>query len=160
MINHFVGNMLDSATKGYIIHGCNTLGIMGGGIANQVKWTWPEVYNVYRHQYENNGLPLGSIIPVAINDKLTVINCITQDTIGSDGSRYVSYDAIDLCMNNVNEYIKLHGEKDSIIHTPLIGCGLAGGNWNIVEKIIEANLDYKPVLWVLKESELVKARLN
>jgi len=50
-------------------------------------------------------------------------------------------------------FTKLNNIRDGRdIHFPLIGCGLDGGNWNIVENIINEVLDdtAKNNLWVLE----------
>ena len=41
------------------------------------------------------------------------------------------------CLEKVTEYAK---DKKATVHMPRIGCGLAGGKWEKVEKIIEDTL--------------------
>jgi len=45
------------------------------------------------------------------------------------------YEALTLCMRKIN-----HQYKGNKIGLPLIGAGLAGGDWNVIEKIIEKEL--------------------
>lgn len=54
----------------------------------------------------------------------------------SDGVQTpVDYDAITMCMRKIN-----HIFKGKHIGLPKIGAGLAGGDWNIIENIIRAEL--------------------
>lgn len=62
---------------------------------------------------------------------LWVCNLYTQFRFGS-GQVHVDYDAIRLCFRKMN-YIF----KGKHIGLPKIGCGLAGGDWMIVERIIK-----------------------
>ena len=71
--------------------------------------------------------------------KLTVVNSYTQYKYGknhSDGvQRPLDYEALTLCMRKINETF-----KGKHIGLPKIGCGLAGGSWDMVKKIIQKEL--------------------
>ena len=71
--------------------------------------------------------------------QLIVINAYTQFNYGknhSDGvDKPLDYEALTLCMRKINRIFA--GKK---IGMPKIGCGLAGGDWNTVEKIIKTEL--------------------
>lgn len=73
------------------------------------------------------------------DDCLTVINCYTQFDLGrnhKDGKSVpVDYEAVTLCMRKIN-----HIFKGKHIGIPQIGCGLAGGDWNMVKRIIQTEL--------------------
>lgn len=134
----------------YMIHGCNAQGVMGSGIALAVKNNYPGAYETYRREEELNGLELGSIIPYYDrNDGITVINGITQNLYGRNGSRFVSYDAITEVFEKTRQYIEGHVSFDDFNHPrlffPMIGAGLGGGNWNIIRTIIEEVFDGSPV---------------
>lgn len=163
MFTHRVGDMLNEATSGIIIHGCNCQGVMGGGIAKLIRAKWPDVYNVYRKTYENyGGLELGDIIPVKVNEDLTVINCMTQKHFGTD-VRHLDYEAVVAVAAAINKALEYNTDpKPVTIHTPLLGAGLAGGNWNIVETILDEGVDERTanfILWTLPGQELPKSRI-
>lgn len=151
MISEKRGNMLEQVTEGHIIHGCNALGVMGGGIALQIRNKWPEVYDIYMKHHKEKGLHLGAIIPCQVSEKLIVWNCITQETCGRNPDiRYVSYDAIDVCTTSFDEVAILVEDVPRVINFPLIGAGLANGNWGIIENIIDTNISqFEKVLWEL-----------
>ena len=46
----------------------------------------------------------------------------------------VRYEAIEKCLATVDDKAK---ELSASIHMPRIGCGLAGGNWDAIEPLIE-----------------------
>lgn len=124
---------------------------------------------------KDNGLHLlGQIIPVKVAKNLYVVNMIGQQFFGrSEGHRYTSYDALDRCLASVRTFALEDGwvheeykvaetcDHDEIympngyvhrmaIHFPLIGCGLGGGSWKVVQSIIEKNLaGLRQNLWVL-----------
>lgn len=117
-------------TKKPIAHGVNCMGVMGSGIAAQVRSRYPEVYQDYK-EYCNSmdrGKLLGTVQYVMLPDAL-VLNCFTQYRYGTE-RRHADYDAIRACFENINK----SGLKQLAL--PKIGCGLAGGDWNIVEKIL------------------------
>jgi O-acetyl-ADP-ribose deacetylase (regulator of RNase III) len=90
---------------------------------------------------------MGTIIPVETNGKV-IINAITQHDYGRDGGRYVSYDAVSDAMLNINDWCVKYGETHVVM--PQIGAGLGGGNWNVIEAIIESHLiKVQPVVYIL-----------
>lgn len=148
-----IGDIL-SAEAGLIIHGCNAQGVMGAGLAAQVKSKWPDCYATYRKfckDFKNNREEmLGEIIPYAVpRTQIVIINAITQIDFGKGGKRYVSYKAIDAAFNTVAEIAARCG---MIVHYPLIGAGLAGGDWAIISDIIETAFSKYPqverTLWI------------
>ena len=70
---------------------------------------------------------------------LTVINAYTQYHYGKnhkDGvDKPLDYEALTLCMQKIN-----HTFPGKHIGLPLIGCGLAGGDWERVKAIIQKEL--------------------
>lgn len=148
MINKKYGNILN-VKKGYIVHGCNAQGVMGSGLALQVKNQYPKVYKKYIEEYNENSLAVGGIIPVYVSDDLCIINAITQKYYGRDKDVvYVSYPGIISCMTKINRLVQT-GSLVKELHFPLIGCGLANGDWKTIECIIDNNIPdiVTKVLW-------------
>jgi O-acetyl-ADP-ribose deacetylase (regulator of RNase III) len=145
-----IGNLLNHP-NGLIVHGCNCQGVMGGGVALAVRNTYPAAYQTYYNEYVQNGLQLGQIISVEVEENKWVINAMTQDQYGSD-RRYVNYDAIAVAFEQIRDYARqvanVRGFAPDIAY-PLIGAGLAKGNWHIVEKIIDETLcgEFNQVLY-------------
>jgi len=146
------GNLLTNVYSGHVVHGCNARGVMGSGFALAIKNMYPTVYEDYRDIHDKDGLILGNAYPVMPTEKLIIWNAITQENCGSDGKRYVSYDAIETCFKQINESIPhiLESEVSQEIHIPLLGAGLGGGNWEIIREIIEQTVVFPTTLWLLK----------
>jgi len=146
-IEYRKGNMFETDVK-VLVHGCNAQGVMGSGVAKIVRDDFPLTYNAYmeKHKAMTVGLKMGSIIPVEENGKI-VINAITQKFFGSDGYRYVSYDAVADAMNEINKFCILRDHTHAVM--PQIGAGLGGGAWDIIAAIIEHEFtDTQPVVYI------------
>jgi hypothetical protein len=78
--------------------------------------------------------------------KLYVVNSYTQYNYGTD-SRPLDYDALALCLRKINFTF-----KGKHIGLPQIGAGLAGGNWNRIQSIIQQELrDCKVTVVIYKK---------
>lgn len=137
------GNILE-ATENIIVHQVNNLGIMGAGLALQIKNKWPDVYTEYKkyiHQMNTINSTkhtlIGSIQLVLINDNQVIINMFSQNGI-SRTKRTTDYDAMEQCFKQIQKIIQ--GTEHTVAIPYKIGCGLAGGDWNIVQNLIEKYL--------------------
>jgi O-acetyl-ADP-ribose deacetylase (regulator of RNase III) len=140
------GNLVTMALEGHfdmIVHGANCFCTMGAGIAKEIKERIPDAWYADERTIRGDIMKLGcySQADVEINYKgwLKVINAYTQYRYGrnhKDGDeRPVDYDAIKLVMRKIN-----HNFKGKSIGIPLIGAGLAGGDWNTIKGIITEEL--------------------
>lgn len=132
------GNIFDTQCD-VLCHGCNTKGAYGGGIAGQVRKRYPEAYYHYYQKYIIEGWRLGDVQLVRCKDGKIIANCATQDDFGKS-MVHADYPAIESCLMKLFEMC----EGKFSIATVKIGCGLAGGNWLIVEKIFEKCLAKYP----------------
>ena len=158
MIKYRKGNLLD-VTHGVIAHGVNCQGVMGSGVAKCVRDKYPHVYYGYRSRClltEGKEL-LGQVqllsgtysagTQVYPPDELLVIaNCFTQDRYGID-KRHVNYEAIAQCFAKLNN--RVPNMYDCTLHIPKIGAGLAGGDWNVIEAIINSEYKSEIICWEL-----------
>lgn len=152
---HRSGNLL-SVQEGIIVHGCNAQGVMGSGVAAAVRETYPGAYDAYRDLYEKaraqglKDLPLGRIawFRVSESPKLAIANAITQQYYGRDPNvRYVSYEALEEAFGRIAKVAREHSLP---VHYPLIGAGLANGDWSTIADIIDRQLEgVKHTLWTL-----------
>lgn len=144
-----------SIDRGILVHGCNCLGVMGGGIANSIRLKWPDVFQAYKDHQQKVGLRLGDVnfvagmafkdTPVALHihafseqlpPNVIVANAMTQQVCGGDKDEvYVSYDAVSAVFARVALVCRAAGLD---AHFPLIGCGLANGKWAEVGPRIDA----------------------
>jgi O-acetyl-ADP-ribose deacetylase (regulator of RNase III) len=144
-IEYINGDLLETPVK-HIMHGCNSHGVMGSGVAKLIRDKYPQAYRDYYDVYNSRGLELGDIIFSVQNDGKIISNAITQKDYGRDKSRvYVSYWSIAEVFRKIESF----GIKE--IALPKIGAGLANGDWNVIEAIIENTLTKtKPIVYVLE----------
>ena len=133
MITYKHGDIFESNEK-IIAHGCNCSGGFGSGIAKTISELYPVVKSEYILKHSVEGWQLGetSIVKCSETPERYIVNCATQQTYGApDKGPYVSYVAI---RKVIRSLVKQFPEGFAI---PKIGAGLAGGNWDIIAKIIE-----------------------
>ena len=124
-----------------IPHVCNNVGAFGAGFAGAVRNTYPEVAT----NFELLGRPrLGYVqfIPVlrepSYEYRLVFANMIAQNkTISQANPRPLNYEALVTCMANVRESVLKSGFDKVEFHCPKFGSGLAGGDWSLIELLIE-----------------------
>ena len=140
MIKEIKGDLIKLAKEGnfdIIIHGCNTKRRMGAGIALSLKNEFPIIEKI-DNETPNNIIGMYDIIPIK-EYKFSVVNAYTQIDLGKPSKSYDTYDtryeAIWKILRDINKRFK--GLK---IGLPLIGCGLAELDWEIVKRIIKEEL--------------------
>lgn len=132
-----------------VVHGCNAQGVMGSGVAAQLRAAYPiifEPYSAHCRAHNFNRSSLGTFCPVHVEDHAMVINMITQEHFGKNNVRYVDYEAVYNGFSNLKRYIaenegtQLLGNYRSHfgVHFPLIGAGLAHGDWSIIQQCIKS----------------------
>lgn len=154
-MKHRTGNLLVGVKSGIILHQVNAQSVMGSGIAAEIRQRWPQVFHTYQAEmlkkWKVDDLPeqLGRVIPETVADGLHVFNLVGQRFYGRDGKRYTSYDALDTALGLTARLAAILEVPLTEIHHPLIGCGLGGGDWNVVKAIIEHRLGHETTLWTL-----------
>ena len=115
----------------------NCKGVMGSGLAKQIRTKYPEAYNSYTYfikQCKEFDEPLlGSVNKVILHDGRILFNMFAQDGYGRD-KRYTDYTAFEHCLE---ENRLLVPENKTIAIPYLIGCGLGGGDWYIIKGMLE-----------------------
>lgn len=138
-INYLKGDATAPSVKGnkIIAHVCNDLGAWGKGfvIAISRRWNKPEIeYRLWHRHRNKNDFALGKVQFVQVDKYITIANMIGQRGIrsGSDGPP-IRYEAVRECLHLLADKAL---ELNASIHIPRIGCGLAGGKWELIEPII------------------------
>lgn len=167
-MQHIDGDLIKLAKEGKfdgITHGCNCFCVMGAGIAVPMRQNFHvSLLEKEKLQYKGDYNKLGTIdfglfdlntngltqcstsdqnvLKLLENNKnsLFVINCYTQYHFSAKvhkdtfSNTCVDYQAIGMCFKKIN-----HIFKGKTIGIPKIGAGLAGGNWKLIENIINDN---------------------
>jgi O-acetyl-ADP-ribose deacetylase (regulator of RNase III) len=119
--------------QGIIVHQVNTSGLMGAGIALQIRTKWPIVYSDYADICEK-GARVGDVLFSCVGHRLVVASLFGQQNVGR-GKRQTDYTAYATGLPAINQFAKDNNLK---VYFPLgIGCGLAGGRWDYVEPMIK-----------------------
>ncbi|MCU0706158.1 MAG: hypothetical protein MUF18_19515 [Fimbriiglobus sp.] len=129
-----------------IVHCCNDLGKWGAGfvLALSARWLEPEAeYKAWANLGAAGGFALGAVQFVPVRADLVVANLIGQRGIkkGSKGPP-IRYEAIAAGLAKVGDHAAATGAS---VHMPRIGCGLAGGKWELVEPLVQQHLSARGV---------------
>jgi O-acetyl-ADP-ribose deacetylase (regulator of RNase III) len=139
-------NILD-VDKGVIVQSCNCLGIWGGGLALQMKNKYYSSYKShlikiesiskkYKEKYGcfETYFLLGEVDFFKVSDNLTIANLFGQDDINKQNKmKKTCYKAL---IDGFKK-IKIFADGEKIYIPYGLGCGLGGGDWEIVENIVE-----------------------
>lgn len=144
MIKYVKGDLIQLAKDGHftvIGHGCNCFNTMGAGIAKQIKENFIQVWEADKETVKGNRDKLGKYTGAFVFNAETlngfwVLNLYTQYYYSWEAT-VIDFDAVRKCMTQLRQNFGPHHK----IGLPKIGSDLAGGDWEIIEKIIEEELD-------------------
>lgn len=153
MIKYVKGDIFDSNAD-VIAHGVNCAGGFGSGVAGQIAKLYPIVRESYLEKYRDRGWKLGDVQFVhykyqSVWTSKVIANCATQQEFLPRGQQHADYNAIRSCLKQIKKYAILHKLTVAI---PKIGAGLAGGDWNIIEGIVDDVFDdYDVTVYYLED---------
>lgn len=153
-------------TKARIIaHQVNCQGVMGSGVAKQIRQRNPQMFlNYARHcaaAKRTGWSPLGtnlilhtdadadSYVPgTMVYTGQYICNMFAQNMYGYDGRRYTNIDALRSCFTKLAQYAREDGLTVAMPYK--VGCVRGGANWKVVYKMIEEIFrDVNVELWRL-----------
>ena len=117
-----------------IPHICNDVGVFGAGFVLALSNRWPITKKAYLAWAEAGPLVLGDVQFVGVEDDISVANIIGQTGVGQSNGPPIRYSAVLKGLRNVARAAQKYGAS---IHTCRLGCGLAGGEWNNIEVLLE-----------------------
>lgn len=146
MIFEYTGNIFESFCD-VICHQVNCQGVMGSGIAKEARERFPVVYEKFRETYKKKENKLGNIDVVDVcHGERFVVNMYSQDNYLPRGIRHTDYDAFKTCLLKIKETFYDRRHEITIGFPYKIGCGLGGGDWDTIVKLIEEVFDDTPIL--------------
>ncbi|MMZ42125.1 Macro domain protein [compost metagenome] len=126
------------ATENIIVHQVNCRGVMGSGLAKQIRAEWPHVYTLYKERVSDNNpeslLGQMQIIDISNDGTQFVANLFGQLDYGRDNIRYTVYSALRTSLMLLKAYAVAHGYTVAIPYQ--LGCGRGGGKWDDVQFMI------------------------
>lgn len=141
----------------YLLHCVNCQGVMGSGIALQIRHAFPEVYEDYiefiKHKNNLQEKILGECRVSRIQKDINVVNLFGQENFGTQ-VRQLNYGAISQSLWLFKNHYDFCNEfKDNRLSIGLpykMGCDRAGGDWEIVYEMVEFYLqDYDVMIYKL-----------
>jgi len=124
-----------------ICHCCNTIGAWGAGFVIPLGEKYPLAKLSYKSAIEmaskKREALLGEVNFVDCDENINIANIFGQSSIklDKDGNPPINYNALENgFIKIINHYNK--AGKEITIHMPRIGCGLAGGKWEVIEGLI------------------------
>jgi O-acetyl-ADP-ribose deacetylase (regulator of RNase III) len=137
MLNKTKGNLITLAEQGWfdvIVQGCNCFNTMGSGIAREIREKYPQAYAVDCETWAGDYGKLGSytvMLGKEVRVPFDIVNAYTQYDFsrGKDVFEYVSFAMI--LQKLAHEYPTRN------FGFPYIGCGLAGGDTEVIMAMLE-----------------------
>lgn len=165
-INYIEGDLFaainDHQNTTIIPHIVNSEGRWGAGFVLPLSKAYPKTREYYikwfeaRHSdvdlndednieaFHTGTFALGHVQTVFVKPDIAVANMVSQ-TLG--GKRPLSYKYLGRCMERVASYCKglvLTGKTPRIV-CPMFGSGLAMGNWNFIEQLMEDHWSFMSI---------------
>lgn len=159
------GNLLDAQTD-VIAHQVNCQGVMGSGVAKQIKEKWPKVFEEYKCICKPTKMVV-SASPVLSrmlgmcqlvdrtgnNSGEFVANLFAQHDYGRDYKRYTNYEAIYVSLNSLKEQMDREF-LTSVAFPYKMSSDRGGADWDIILAMIKSvfkDTDITIEIWELKQ---------
>ena len=163
MIEYCNGDILDSGAD-LICHQVNCQGAFGRGMAGAIRQRFPEVEKTYKKmtrqwvEKENGDTSrlLGRVSAQPVEQEgrwFLIANLYGQDDYGKKGL-YTDYAALEQAMTEIRGVLDVREKHETVAFPYKIGCGSAGGDWEIVEEMIRrvfGDYDGTVQIWKLEE---------
>jgi O-acetyl-ADP-ribose deacetylase (regulator of RNase III) len=123
---------------GIICHQVNAKGVMGAGLAAQVKLRFPRSFKDYREVYESGDLKLGNVVIslVSFEQQHYIAHIVGQHDYGRNAI-FTNYQALSIAFSSLKTFRESLDKKVPIFFPWKMGSGLGGGSWRVVKIIIE-----------------------
>lgn len=138
MIYYAHGNIFESPA-GVLVNPCNTVGVMGAGLALQFKIKYPEMFVKYQRHCQEHLLFIRRLALYTCHDGKRVL-CFPTKQHWRDNSQ-IDYISIGL-QNFRTTYAK---KKITSVAFPKLGCGKGNLSWDDVKPIMEKYLSNLPI---------------
>ena len=128
-----------------IAHVCNDKRVMGAGIALAIAKKWPEVED---HYISAKTCKQGQVQLILVEPGVYVLNMIAQ-SLGKNSPSGIplDYNQLDWCLEQA---AIICDALNATLVGPRFGSALAGGDWEIIERLIEdKRFKNQPVIYDL-----------
>lgn len=109
----------------------------GRSFASQVARRWPGAQAEFRAWANARGLKLGTTHLTQVEESVWVASLVAQRGFGPASKPRVRYDALSAALHALGDKAR---ELQASVHMPPIGTGLAGGDWDRIEQLVNSEL--------------------
>ena len=149
------GDALDHLADGTITalgHQVNARGVMGAGIARAIRERFPRAFTAYRLAWQAHQLVLGACLPVEVAPGRFIVHLVGQAGYGV-GRRHTDYAALVTALTRFGYWAR---ERSVVPGLPYgLGCGLAGGDWTVVQRLIATAIPEALIIRLAREGERI-----
>jgi O-acetyl-ADP-ribose deacetylase (regulator of RNase III) len=116
----------------------------GKGFSVAVRKMWPHAQKEFTEWVltRRSEFKLGNVHFAGLQDSMELASLVAQHGYGPSLFPRIQYSALEECLSKLASHAK---EARASVHMPRIGCGEAGGDWNIVSEIIDEQVCRKDV---------------
>lgn len=161
MIYEMKGNLLD---QNYIAHQVNCRGVMGAGVAWQIKKNLltNSQFIDYVWKCNLNGATLLGHVDCYYSYGKMIFNLFAEDKPTGNGLD-TDYDALHICMDKIRRWSMKNGIAVAI--PGYIGCGLAGGDWekvynDIIEPLFGDEMAHIRIVYIQSSVDMLVSDYN
>lgn len=134
MVKTIKADLLDTDVD-VIAHQVNCKGVMGAGLAKQLRGKFDNLFPEYKKFCKENKELLGKCQLVKVSEDQYVANLFGQDDYGYN-KKHTVYPALYRALKELKEIAMTEGFQT--VGVPYgLGCGLAGGEWSTVSNILK-----------------------
>lgn len=155
-VTYKIGNLVHAFKMGYvsmIAHQANCFSRMKSGVAKDIVASFPEVAKrdaLYANNVPEDKFGHADFVKTECGH---VVNLYGQFRYGRD-KQYTNYDALRSALAEMNKIISICSKRH-VVGIPKIGAGLGGGDWKVIENIINEEIQSCDVVcYVLKEEDV------
>ncbi len=130
MVSEVVGDMFALPVRAFA-HGVNTRGVMGAGVAAQVRSRFPEVFDSYASACRSGRFQPGMVQRCVTVSGVWVYNLATQDRPG----RFARLEWVTASVASMAAHASAAGIEK--VGTVRLGCGIGGLDWGVVRSALE-----------------------
>lgn len=142
-IKHIKGNLFDTDAP-IIMHQVNCKGVMGSGVAKQVKERFPKAYRDYKKIVDDKEMVLLGYTQTVFNNEKCIVNLFGQDGYGRD-RQHTDLKKLRQSLNALEYLLRLvapYSGAKQIAMPYKMGSDRGGADWKLVLEMIEEVFEY------------------
>lgn len=108
----------------------------GGGVAKAFARRYPRAEAAFSESIMSvpSGARLGRVVTVSLDDDLRLASIVGQEGYGPSLFPRIRYRAL---QRGLAEVAQIAADSNASVHMPRIGAGTAGGEWGVIEEMVE-----------------------